>query len=348
MSAPGPPLPPPVDLDGGLGDIEIDFIQPEFWMGMVAGAVKVCVNCLVAALLWLIFMLIIKALLRVLKMLLNNPKRPVPEQLTRLIIVSLKLVLWMQIIPILVNRIGIAVDSMVAVVTAIALTIGMSMKSNAENFVAGVALMLEKDDDHTGKIELGDMVELGGIKGKITTLGLALTTVQEPDGNVVHIPNMKLFSGPMTNFSSPGRARIDVKFRILPSVTMKKVRAVMLEVLRQHPLVMSEPAPTVILIDVKETAMIVAARVWVEPDKIFGANFPIREALHAALQSRRMLAFFRASVGHTLEQLEHLGYPGLSDDAESDDAAGDGADDTAAADKSKKLTDEVAQISVVV
>ena len=55
-----------------------------------------------------------------------------------------------------------------------------------------------------------------------------------------------------------------------------------------------------------------------------------------------------AQVGHTLEQLEHLGYPGLSDDAESDDAAGDGADDTAAADKSKKLTDEVAQISVVV
>lgn len=123
-SAPAPPT-----LDGDLDVLEsIEFIKAEFWLDMLSGAIKVCVNILVAMFLLLIFTTIIKIVLRLVKAIMNNPQRPVPEQLAKFIAAALKIVLWMQIVPILVNKIGIAVDSIVAVVTAIALTIGMSMK----------------------------------------------------------------------------------------------------------------------------------------------------------------------------------------------------------------------------
>ena len=290
----------------------------------------------------LIFTVIIFLIIRILKLGLNNPKRPVPPQLSKLIIAVIKLVLWIQIIPILVNRVGIAVDSLVAVVTAIALTIGMSLRPNAENFVAGVALMLEKP------VELGDLVTLGGatgkaITGKVTTLGLALTTVQESDGNTVMIPNMKIFQGPMVNFSTAGRARIDVDFELLPTVRISEARECMLEVLSHLELVLPEPPPAVILKDVTQTSLKVVARFWVEPSKVFSANFPVREALHEALAAKGALAFWRASVGGALAQLEAVGYPGLAegggkkDSSQSSASAGGGDPDG-----------DIAQFSVVV
>ena len=103
-SAPAPPT-----LDGDLDVLEsIEFIKAEFWLDMLSGAIKVCVNILVAMFLLLIFTTIIKIVLRLVKAIMNNPQRPVPEQLAKFIAAALKIVLWMQIVPILVNKIGIA------------------------------------------------------------------------------------------------------------------------------------------------------------------------------------------------------------------------------------------------
>jgi small conductance mechanosensitive channel len=309
-----PPAPP---LDGiDTSNIKIDFLELEFWFSMLSGAIKVCINIVVAAFLLLIFTIVISIILKVLRTAVNNPRHPMPEQLGRLIIALVKLVLWIQIIPIVVNRVGIAVDSVVAVVTAIALTIGMSLRPQAENVVAGVALMLN------APCKEGDMVCFAGVKGKCHNLGLALTTIAQSTGELVHIPNMKVFSAPMDNYSAQERQRIDVDFHVLPSADVKELRKIILKTLNvinstkvltgNDPLVLAEPPPVMILKDVTQTSLKVTARVWVEPDKMFSANFPIREALHDALAEKGVLAFWRTSVGQTLEQLEDVGFPGLA------------------------------------
>lgn len=90
-SAPAPPT-----LDGDLDVLEsIEFIKAEFWLDMLSGAIKVCVNILVAMFLLLIFTTIIKIVLRLVKAIMNNPQRPVPEQLAKFIAAALKIVLWM-------------------------------------------------------------------------------------------------------------------------------------------------------------------------------------------------------------------------------------------------------------
>jgi len=104
----------------------------------------------------------------------------------------------------------------------------------------------------------------------------------------------------MVNFSTAGRARIDVDFELLPTVRISEARECMLEVLSHLELVLPEPPPAVILKDVTQTSLKVVARFWVEPSKVFSANFPVREALHEALAAKGALAFWRASVGGAL------------------------------------------------
>ena len=94
-SAPAPPT-----LDGDLNVLDsIEFIKADFWLDMLSGAIRVCVNILVAMFLLLIFTTIIKIVLRLVKAIMNNPQRPVPEQLAKFIAAALKIVLWMQIVP---------------------------------------------------------------------------------------------------------------------------------------------------------------------------------------------------------------------------------------------------------
>ena len=275
-----PPHPPPlaIGFSGITEDIKIDFVEADFWLDMASSAIRTCVNIVIACVLLLVFMLVIQSIVRVAKLVMKNPKRPMPEQLARFIIALIKLILWIQVIPILVGRIGIAVDSLVAVVTAVSLTIGMSMRPHAENFVSGVALLFEKP------FEVNDVVVLAGIKGRVQTIGLATTEVEEPDGNRVLIPNMKVFGAPMVNYSTTGRCRLDIDLPLLPSVSMAEVREQMLLTLGRCDVVMREPAPAVLLKEITRTALVVTARVWVESPKAFAANFSIREDLFCDLR----------------------------------------------------------------
>ena len=184
---------------------------------------------------------------------------------------------------------------------------------------------------------------------------------------------MKLFSQPMTNFTSPERARIEVKFHILPTSDVQAVRECMMGVMTRHPLALPEPKPVVILkgmptwgsnprngteqrpesasmlltrsahggADVTQTDLVVAARVWVDPAKIFSAQYPIREELHEVLQARGHLAFFRTSIART-KRLSALGYPAMTGEkteAEEEDDSKERKDE---------LDDEMAQMTTVV
>lgn len=220
---------------------------------------------------------------------------PAPER-RRFVIALIKLILWVQVIPILVGRIGIAVDSLVAVVTAISLTIGMSMRPHAENFVSGVAMLFEKPFD------VDDVVALAGIKGRVHTIGLAVTTVQEPNGNRVLMPNMKVFGAPMVNYSTVGRCRLDIDLPLLPSVSMAEMRERMLLTLGRCDVVMREPAPQVLLKEITRTALVVTARVWVGSPTVFSAHFSIREDLFTDL--RAFVATGDAWVAHMRELLD--------------------------------------------
>lgn len=122
-------------------DDEIPFAKKKFWISYATTAMDVTVNVVVAAILFLIFYLTIWVICKTIRKTLayhsKHAAKPLDAQLVAFVITAIKLLLWIQIVPILVNQVGIAVDSVIAVLGAITVGIGLSLRATAENFVAG-------------------------------------------------------------------------------------------------------------------------------------------------------------------------------------------------------------------
>lgn len=265
--------PSPETADGGL-EFKIAFFEVSFWMGYVEGAIRITINLLVSLMMFFIFFLIVAGLMKIARIIMRNPKRPMDPAIQPFVLLSLKLILWLQIIPIVIGQIGIDIDSMLAVISAVALAVGIALKPMVENFIMGMVLTIQKF------YVSADIVDIAGVRGKVRKIMALHTVVDQPDGNVIYVPNSKIFSTSIVNYSEAGRARVDVgTFMLSHSVDLTTARSEMLAALKAVELVLASPEPAMIITDISPHGIAVAARVWVEPGKMAPAPFAIRETV---------------------------------------------------------------------
>jgi len=292
----------------------IPFSEAKFWSNYLTTGMRVCVNLLVASVLFVIFSFIIWIVSRILRRTLKWQSKvhaALDEQLIGFLIFGVKIIMWVQIIPILVEQVGIAVDSMIAVLGAITVGVGLSLRNTAENFISGVILTINKP------FVVGDLVELlsGKVKGKIHRVGMGWTAVEEPDGSMVYLPNGNVVTAPMVNNTTKGRHRLDVgKFDLAHGVDLHAARNVIVDAASAQTTVLPDPAPRMLVLDISQSAITVAVRVWVAAEDQLAAPFAIREAVYLHLKrSNVALSTWRPHVTETVRRLTEAGFPGMSD-----------------------------------
>jgi len=295
-------------MDGTADDSVADsfknvpFTKPEFWLQFPTAGIKIAINCVVAFILFGIFYLVVSVLLRFIKSFLNSPKFHLRHDLTRAVTTSLKILIWVQLVPIIVTQIGIPVDSIITVIGAITLGLGMAFRPVIENFVAGAMLItLDSFQD-------GDVVDVAGVKGVITSTHISYTKMEEPDGSVVFIPNMGIYKKSMQNFSAKGRVRLDTDFTLEPSISTSRLvlaRKVLVEAVARLEKVLKDPAPVMVIKDITEHGVVVRARYWIDPKHYFVAGFAVNEAVREAFLENNInfaqlhyLTPTKAHVGH--------------------------------------------------
>ena len=110
-------------------------------------AIEFFIRLVLAGIMFIIFFTIIKIVTTAFHHVLNNPKRPIADaRFGRFMVMMLKVLLWMQVVPMLVNQIQIGVQSVVAFIGAISLSIGLSVRDIAMNVSYGVVLILDHFD----------------------------------------------------------------------------------------------------------------------------------------------------------------------------------------------------------
>ena len=108
------------------------FLDFKFWMNYATGAVRISVNLMVAIIMFLMFLMIVKLIVWAVKTVMSNPKQPVDPAVRPFVLLSLKALLWIQILPIVIGQIGINIDSMLAVISAVALAVGIALRPMVE------------------------------------------------------------------------------------------------------------------------------------------------------------------------------------------------------------------------
>jgi small-conductance mechanosensitive channel len=142
---------------------------------------------------------------------------------------------------------------------ALAIAAGFGLQTLLKNLVSGVMLLIERP------LRLGDLVEVDGIRGRITEIGIRASTIRSADGIESMIPNSRFLEGNMTNwtYSSP-QARQTIAIGVAYGSPLRKVAELLAGVMERHGLVLKDPAPQVYLEEYADNSINFSMTYWVE------------------------------------------------------------------------------------
>ena len=164
------------------------------------------------------------------------------------------------------DHLGVDTTSMVALVGAAGLAIGLALQGSLQNFAAGVMMMIFRP------FRLGDFVEAGGVSGVVEQISIFSTIMKTGDNREIIIPNGQIYSGVITNYSACDTRRIDMVFGIGYDDDMLKAKKLMVDILAAHELVLADPAPAVAVAELADSSVNFNVRPWVSSGDYWGVR----------------------------------------------------------------------------
>ncbi len=156
------------------------------------------------------------------------------------------------------DSLGVPVTSLVAVLGAAGLAIGLALKDSLGNFASGVMLVAFRP------FSKGDFVEVAGVAGKVEEVRIFQTILTTPDNKLVVIPNGMVGSDTITNYSAKEERRVDMVFGVGYDDDLKVARSVLERICKEHPLVLDEPATNVFVANLGDSSVDFNVRPWVK------------------------------------------------------------------------------------
>jgi small conductance mechanosensitive channel len=194
---------------------------------------------------------------------------------------------WYGIIAITVmavlQRFGVQTTSLIAILGAAGLAIGLAIQGTLSNVASGVMLLVLRP------FQIGDAINIPGVtgaQGSVREIGLFRTALASPDLSYVSIPNSAIFSGTIVNYTREAVRRIDFPVSIDYTNAIGDAENLIFEVLHRDVRVLKTPAPAVLVDSLKEYAVNLIARCWVRnadhDSALSDLQKAVKNRLHAA------------------------------------------------------------------
>ncbi|NNE05984.1 MAG: mechanosensitive ion channel [Xanthomonadales bacterium] len=158
------------------------------------------------------------------------------------------------------DSLGVPVTSLVAVLGAAGLAIGLALKDSLGNFASGVMLVMFRP------FSKGDFVEAGGVSGKVEEVRIFNTILITPDNKKIVIPNGMIGNDTITNFTAMDKRRVDMVFGVGYDDDLKTTRKVLEKICADHPLVLDDPETKIFVKNLGDSSVDFAVRPWCKTD----------------------------------------------------------------------------------
>jgi small-conductance mechanosensitive channel len=195
------------------------------------------------------------------------------------------------------GTLGIQTTSMLAVLGAAGLAIGLALQGSLSNIAAGIMLITLRP------FRVGDFVSIAGQEGSVDQVKVFQTVLRTPDNRSVTLPNSQITSAPIVNFSAHDRRRADLVVGIGYEQDIGRARAVLLGIAQAHERVLAEPAADVLASNLGDSSVDLTLRAWIATGDFIATRSDLIEAIHRELG--------RAGIAIPFPQRDiHLQLPG--------------------------------------
>lgn len=228
------------------------------------------INLLIAGIIFFVGRLVVRTLRNLTVKLLN--KRPDADPMLVSFIGNIVYGLGLAFVVIAaLGRLGVQTTSLVAVIGAAGLAIGLALQGSLANFAAGVMLLAFKP------FRQGHFVEAGGTSGVVENIGIFSTTLRTGDNREVIVPNGAIYSGTITNYSARDTRRVDLTFGISYGADIQKAKEVIQDVIQTDPRILRDPAPTIGVANLGDSSVDLVVRPWVAAADYWDVLFDMNE-----------------------------------------------------------------------
>ena len=171
------------------------------------------------------------------------------------------------------NELGVNTNSLVGIIAAAGLAIGLSLQGSLSNFAAGVMLLIFRP------FKAGDFVDAGGASGTVKSIDIFTTLMVTPDNKEIIIPNGAIYGGNITNFSAKDTRRVDMVFGIGYDDDLKKAKTILEEMVAADERILKDPAPQVAVSELGDSSVNFVVRPWAASSDYWGLKFDFTEAV---------------------------------------------------------------------
>ena len=225
----------------------------------------------------LIGLIIIRIIMKIVDQMLDKASR---LQSLRVYIRSVvKVLLYFVLVLTVAPAFGINVTSLIALLSVAGLAVSLALQNTLSNLAGGIMVLLSKP------FEVGDFVESEGITGTVTGVDLAYTTIVTVDNKEVFVPNSHISAAKITNYNRLGKRRVDLNFTASYDASTEQVKAAIQEVVdAQGELILTDPAPAILLSAYLASSIQYTVRVWVDAADYWTVYGNINEGVRESFQ----------------------------------------------------------------
>ncbi|MDG2334423.1 MAG: mechanosensitive ion channel [Myxococcota bacterium] len=174
---------------------------------------------------------------------------------------------------------GIETTSLVAVVGAAGLAVGLALQGTLSSFAAGVMLLVMRP------FKIGDAISVGGSTGVVSEVSLFTTTINTFDNIQIIIPNSSVYGTTIKNFSANENRRIDLIMGVSYDDDLGKAISIIESVLAADERILADPAPTVAVAELGDSAVNIMVRPWVAASNYGRARGDLTRALKEGIEA---------------------------------------------------------------
>jgi small conductance mechanosensitive channel len=227
------------------------------------------INIALAIAIFIVGKIVVNILISILVKLLGKSK--MDEILVNFVASIVKTILILFVVIAALDQLGVDTTSLIALLGAAGLAVGLALQNSLQNFAAGVMLIVFRP------FKAGDFVEAGGVAGVVETISIFSSTMRTPDNKEVIVPNGSIYGGTITNYSARDTRRVDMVFGIGYDDDIKKAKELLAKIVSEDERVLPDPAPVVALSELADSSVNFVVRPWVKTSDYWAVYWDITE-----------------------------------------------------------------------
>lgn len=193
---------------------------------------------------------------------------------------------------IVLDRFGIETTSLIAILGAAGLAVGLALQGTLSSLAAGIMLILFRP------YKVGDFVEAAGTFGKVDTITLFTTDMITFDNQHIIVPNSEIWGTKITNHSHHPVRGVDMIASVAYGTDIKKAKASIEKVLKAHDHVLSDPAPFVEVETLNASSVDILVRPFTDGAHYFDVKYSLPQAIYEQFRKDKIEIPFQQIVVH--------------------------------------------------